>query len=82
MLGLCVASRGDIDAALVHLGEAARLEPGVADHHYNLANALVERMRWAEAIEHYQEALRLQPEHAEARRKLLLVQQHVGQAPQ
>ena len=49
--------------------------------HNNLANVLAARALYSEALTHYREALRLQPDYAEAHRNLALVLQYTGGAP-
>jgi tetratricopeptide (TPR) repeat protein len=62
-----LASQGKFTEAQRELTEALRLNPNDFDAQYNLGNALTQQDRVAEAIPHYEAALRLRPEHAKVR---------------
>jgi tetratricopeptide (TPR) repeat protein len=47
-----------------------RLAPDFAEAHYNLGNALAQVGRVQEAIQHYEQALRIKPDFAVARNAL------------
>jgi tetratricopeptide (TPR) repeat protein len=57
---------GKFSEAIKQFNEALRIEPGVAETHYNLANALRMEGRIEEAVYQYRAALRLKPEWADA----------------
>jgi tetratricopeptide (TPR) repeat protein len=69
-LGQALQRQGQIEAALDPLRRAAELEPAyapaLADALYNLGNHLQGFKRFPEAIEHYGQALRLNPQLADA----------------
>jgi serine/threonine protein kinase/Flp pilus assembly protein TadD len=56
----------DYDQAIAEFKTAIRLKPAVGIFHFNLANALHNKGRFAEAAAEYREATRLQPRLAEA----------------
>ncbi len=60
-LGVALAQRGRLDAAIAHYRDALRIKPSLAIVHYNLANALADQGHAAQAVTHYREALRLRP---------------------
>ena len=61
---------GDLDGAARELAEALRQDPRDATAHGNLAAVLARQGKTAEAIAHYEDALRLNPGDAAARRGL------------
>jgi tetratricopeptide (TPR) repeat protein len=72
-------ARNNLAAALFRLGRAddamaeyraVLRQGGVAEAHYGLALVLRDQSRVAEAIEHLQEAIRLDPKHAAAQKTL------------
>jgi tetratricopeptide (TPR) repeat protein len=74
-LGYLCADRGDLDKAVSHFENAARIRSGKTNPHYdvasgfvqmNLADALARKGRSDEAMAHYEEAIRLQPYDADA----------------
>jgi len=64
--GVALATRGELDAAIVELREAARIAPDDPWTHFNLGHALSLSGRPAEAVSAYREALRVQPVFVEA----------------
>jgi cytochrome c-type biogenesis protein CcmH/NrfG len=62
-----LASQGHFAEAERELNEALCLDPNDLDAHYNLGNALIEQDRVAEAVPHYEQVLRLNPNHTGAR---------------
>jgi Flp pilus assembly protein TadD len=50
-----------VDEAIAHFQRALSLQPSLAEAHYNLGNALVQKGRLAEAIEHYEAAVAALP---------------------
>jgi hypothetical protein len=80
LLGVASSQNGDHAGALQVLDRAAELAPGVANVHYNRALAL-ERSGAADAAEWgFREALRLDPQHQPARRKLEVLARPVQEA--
>lgn len=61
---------GRVDEAIAHLEQAIRRKPMVAESHYRLGEALLAADRVNAARREFTEALRLQPDHAGARRHL------------
>ena len=49
---------------------AIKLNPDFADAHYNLGNALFQKGEIKEAIDHYRETLKLQPDLVVAQKSL------------
>ena len=68
--GLTLAMHGDMTGAVPHLERAVELEPGNPDMRHALGCALLEVGRRTEAIEQFEETLRLAPNHAGAREEL------------
>ena len=66
-LGIALAERGEVEAAIQAYQEALRIWPGSVTAHVNLGAALADRGKLDEAISQYQEALRLRPDYALAR---------------
>ena len=66
-LGIALAERGEVEAAIQAYQEALRIWPGSVTAHVNLGAALADRGKLDEAISHYEEALRLKPDDALAR---------------
>ena len=66
-LGIALAERGEMDAAIQAYQEALRIWPRSVKAHVNLGAALAGQGKFEEAISHYQEALRLKPDYALAR---------------
>jgi tetratricopeptide (TPR) repeat protein len=64
-LGLALAGRGQIDAAIPHFQKALGINPVYAKAINNLGNALVNRGQVDAAIAHYQRALEIKPDNAE-----------------
>ena len=74
-LGYLCNDRGDLDQAISHFESAARIRSGKRDPHYDLASAYVQmnlgdalarKGRSNEAMVHYDEAIRLQPNYGDA----------------
>jgi tetratricopeptide (TPR) repeat protein len=85
-LGTALEDAGEVDKAIFHYSEAARIEPQYAEAHYNLAKALLQSgkvERAAEADRHLLEALNIKPDLAEAQSALgthLLTQGKIDEA--
>jgi Flp pilus assembly protein TadD len=69
-LGVLLAERGAVDAAIAQYQRALEIRPDFPKAHNNLGDALVRRGRTDEAIQHYQRALETQPNFAEAHNNL------------
>jgi tetratricopeptide (TPR) repeat protein len=67
-----------VPEAVADFREAIRLNPGFAENHYNLGNALQKMGRPEEAEASYREALRLRPDFAEAHSNLGNALQKMG----
>ena len=74
-LGYLCDDRGELDKAISHFERAANIRSGKLDPHYdlasafvqmNLADALAKKGQSDEAMIHYEQAIRLQPNYAEA----------------
>ncbi len=68
LLGVALASMGDLERATVLLSAAAQLAPHSAGIQANLGGALSGRGRWQEALAAYEHALRSEPRLAAALR--------------
>jgi len=77
-LGLILADRGEIDAAVEHIEKSIRYKqqlplhgvPNFAEDFNRLGLVLMSRARYSEAMRNFEEALRLDPKLDEARRNL------------
>ena len=54
-------------------------EPHSAEHYYNLGLSAAEQQQWSAAIQHYQQAIALNPQMAKAYRDVARALAHVGQ---
>lgn len=61
---------GDIDGAIGRLRDALVADPGSPKLHFMLANMLQRASRWAEAIDHYEAVVELQPAYFPALTRL------------
>jgi protein O-mannosyl-transferase len=66
-LGIALAERGEVDAAIQAYERALRIWPKSVKTQVNLGAALADKGKFEEAIIHYREALRLNPDYALAR---------------
>lgn len=62
--------RGDIDRALVHFLEAARIEPKNVQTHHVIGTLYSRKREYEKAIPHFQAALKFHPAHLGARKEL------------
>jgi len=76
--GALLTQMGAIDAACRVYSEAIAQHPQNPIGHVNLANLLLRANRYAEAREHYETALRTDPEHAPAHQGLGAVLADIG----
>lgn len=81
-LGLEAMEAGRLEEALGHFEEAARLQPGLADNHVQVGQALARMGRQAEAVTAYEQALRLRPDMGEAHMNLGITLSLQGEATQ
>ena len=65
-LGVALRATGSVDAAIAAYRQALSIDGDYPDAHYNLANALLDKNRPAEAREHFEIALRSIPDSAGA----------------
>ena len=77
-LGIALAERGKLDAAILHFQELVRIKPRFASAHNNLGIALASRGRTSEAIEHFKRAVEINPSFAEAQNNLGVALGNVG----
>jgi len=61
---------GKVPEAIRHYEQALRLQPDLAEAHYNLGNALFQTGRISEAIGRYEVALQIKPDFAQAQNAL------------
>jgi Flp pilus assembly protein TadD len=73
---------GDIPQAIIHLQEAARLEPNLAEAHSQLGSALFLAGRKEESIKEFELTLLLNPLHTQAQCNLGVALQAVGRLPE
>jgi tetratricopeptide (TPR) repeat protein len=69
-LGVILAQKGRMDAAITCFQQALQIEPDFAEAHNNLGNALLQMGKVDAAITHCQRALQISPEDAQARLNL------------
>jgi tetratricopeptide (TPR) repeat protein len=69
-LGLALAGRGQLDAAIAEYQRALKINPDFELAHNNLANALASRGQVDAAIAHYQRALEIKPDFADVHNNL------------
>jgi Flp pilus assembly protein TadD len=79
-LGVALARRGDLHAAIPHYEEALKLQPLDPLTQNNLGLALAAGGRHEEAISHYREAVRLRPGYANARINLANLLDEAGRS--
>jgi Tfp pilus assembly protein PilF len=79
-LGVLLADRGEVDAAVVHYREALAIQPDFAEAHNNLGIVLSERGQIDEAIVHYQKALKINPYDARTHLNMGMVLSSHGRA--
>jgi tetratricopeptide (TPR) repeat protein len=65
-LGVALARRGQVDAAIAHYQQALKSKPDFAEAHYNFGVALARRGRVDAAVAHFQQAVTIKPDFAEA----------------
>jgi protein O-mannosyl-transferase len=65
-LGIALAEKGDLDAAIQEYQAALGINPSYADAHYNLGNAFIKKGHPDAAIQEYRETLLINPKHAGA----------------
>jgi Flp pilus assembly protein TadD len=70
LLGVSLASSGDLDQAIVEFREALRLAPDSAATHWHLGAALASRGALGEAVVHLRRSVELDPTNELARRDL------------
>jgi len=83
-LGNALLRQGQIDQAILHFQKylelcSDRAEKNRAEGHYNLGTALLRKGQFGEAITHFREAVKLQPDYAEAQNNLAGVLLQEGQ---
>jgi Flp pilus assembly protein TadD len=76
-LGKTLALQGRFDEATDHLNQALQIQPGNAQAHCELADALEKRGNASAAVIHYTAALRLQPELLEAATNLVRLREYL-----
>lgn len=79
-LGIALAERGEVDAAIRAYRQALHIWPRSATIHVNLGAALADQGKLEESISHYTEALRLIPDYTLARINLSKALNNMGVA--
>ncbi len=69
-LGVSLASRNEVTAALYQFGKALEIKPDYAEAHCQVGLLLAKQGKLAEAIKSYRKALEIKPNFAEARQHL------------
>jgi tetratricopeptide (TPR) repeat protein len=69
-LGLTLAKKGDLDAAIKEFQEAIKINPSHLKSHYNLASALSKKGILDAAINEFQKAITIKPKYYEAHNNL------------
>jgi spermidine synthase len=69
-LGIALASKGQLDGAILEFREALRLEPDSAQTHWHLGAALADRGALDEAAGHLRRSVELDPSNEDARHDL------------
>jgi len=70
--GGLLATQGKTDVAVAFLREALELKPDDADTCNNLGSALAQKGNVGEAVTYFERALRLNPQHTQARKNLAI----------
>ncbi len=78
-LGIALAGRGQIDAAVAHYRKALEIKPDYPDAHNNLGAALAGRGQIDAAVAHYRKALEIKPDDAKAYTNLGVIMAGHGQ---
>ena len=78
VLGITLAGRGQVGAAIAHYQKALGVKPGYVEAHNNLANVLLGLGRWDEALKHLRKVAELSPQGAGPRNTLGAVLATVG----
>jgi len=71
---------GHFEEAAKHFAEAIKVDPNLAEAHYNLGLALHNQGKHAEATEHFKTAAKLAPKNEMIQRSEIL-KQHLGKNP-
>jgi len=79
-LGLALAGRGQVDAAITHYQKALELKPNSSNAHNNLGLALAQRGQVDEAIANFQKAVEIKPDYANAHQNLGVALEGRGQS--
>ena len=69
-LGSSLLKEGKVDAAMVHIQQAMKIQPDYPENYINLGDALMQKDRADEAIAQYQKAVEIQPDYPDAQTKL------------
>jgi tetratricopeptide (TPR) repeat protein len=78
-LGVALANRGQVDAAIAHCRKALQIKPDYAVAYNDLGYILTQRRQLDAAVTHYQKALQLRPDYTEAHYNLGIVLSKAGQ---
>jgi Flp pilus assembly protein TadD len=78
-LGLALAGRGQLDAAIIHYQKALELKPDSSNARNNLGLALAQKGQADEAIAHFQKAVEIKPDYANAHQNLGVALEGRGQ---
>jgi tetratricopeptide (TPR) repeat protein len=78
-VGVALAGRGQVDAAIDHYQRALEIKPDYAEAHNNLGSALAGRREMDAAIVHYRKAIEIRPAYAEAHNNLGVALEERGQ---
>ena len=71
-LGIALAERGEVEAAISHYRKALEIQPNHHETHNNLGAALAGQGRIDEAVVEFENALKIKPDYAAARQNLAM----------
>ncbi len=81
-LGIALAEKDDLAAAMTHFEATLKIKPDDTDAHFNLAKALAKKDRVEEAMKHYEAVLRIRPGDADTYGDLASLQAEQGRFEQ
>ncbi len=80
LVGLAAENRGAVEPAVEDLRRALKLDPGLTDAHFQLAQAYQWEERIPEAIAELENTIKLDPQHQRAHYRLAMLYRRTGRA--